>query len=356
MAAPPGPASTKAAPPGPAPARAAAQARTAQAPTATARPAATRAAPAPAPPADAAGPAPASAPAPREARRPPGRTVSGVCHGTLGELYQGPLRAGPVPDIAVVSFPVERHSWVHFTPGAHPPNPLPLGSKSATAARLFLEHFGLTLPPGRWSAHSDLRVGVGMASSTADIVATLRCLFRLFALPYDPDVVLRVLAAIERADSVFLDEFALHLSGGHRVVRRLGTEIGFHTAYVTEPGTVDTAAVTGPLLRHYRRRGDEYERCLTDLLKGFSTGDPAAVARAATTSAALSQDVLPKASFDHVLAHRERFGADGVFVAHTGCLIGYLFTGRPDAGLKSELSAFFHSLGHQCSFAQGGYG
>ncbi|MFF3488442.1 hypothetical protein ACFYXC_34990 [Streptomyces sp. NPDC002701] len=285
-----------------------------------------------------------------------GRTVSGVCHGTLRELYQGPLRADTEPDIAIVSFPVDRHSWTHFTQDTRPPGSPPVGAKSANAARLFLEHFGLTLPPGRWSTHSDLRVGVGMASSTADIVATLRCLFRLFALPYDTEVVLGILAAVERADSVFLDEFALYLSGRHQVVRRLGTDIGFHTAYLTEPGTVDTSAVTGLLLAHYRRHGEEYERCLTDLLKGFASGDPAAVARAATASATLSQSVLPKATFDSMLAHRERFGADGIFVAHTGCLIGYLFPGRLHTDLKSDLSAFFHSLGHQCSFARGGYG
>ncbi|MER6708602.1 hypothetical protein [Streptomyces fumanus] len=290
---------------------------------------------------------------------PSGPTVSGVCHGTLGELYQGPLRAGPDPEIAVVSFPVDRHSWVHFTPRATVgPAPLapPLGEKARRAARLFLDHYGLTLPPGDWHTHSELPVGVGMASSTADIVATLRCLFRVFRLPYDLQVVLGVLAAIERADSVFLDEFALYLSGRHRVVRRLGTDIGFHTAFVTEPGTVDTAAVTPLLLDHYRRRGDEYQRCLTDLVKGFDSGDAAAVARAATVSAALSQEVLPKATFGSLLAHRQRFGADGVFVAHTGCLAGYLYTARPRAHVKADLSAFFHSLGHQCTFAQGGYG
>ncbi|MEZ7005288.1 hypothetical protein [Streptomyces sp. AD55] len=292
-----------------------------------------------------------AAPAP-----PPGTGVVGVCHGTLGELYQGPLRAGPDPDIALVSFPVGLRTWTTFTPGAVPPGPSPLGERSATAARLFLEHYGRTLPPGRWSTRSELRVGVGMASSTADIVATLRCLFRLFGLPYDDDVVVRVLARIERSDSVFLDEFALHLSGRHRVVRRLGTAIGFHTAYLTEPGTVDTAAVTGLLLAHYRRHGPEYEQCLADLLKGFASGDPAAVARAATTSAALSQRVLPKATFAPVLERRERFGADGVFVAHTGSLVGYLFRRRPDAALARDLRAFFRSLGHQCSFAQGGYG
>ncbi|GGX31045.1 GHMP family kinase ATP-binding protein [Streptomyces lomondensis] len=286
------------------------------------------------------------------------RVGSGSCHGTLGELYQGPLRAGPDPDIAVVSFPVERYSRVSFTPGAAPGphRPPPLGEKSATAARLFLEHYGLRLPPGEWTAHSELRVGVGMASSTADIVATLRCLFQVFSLPYDRGVVVGILAAIERADSVFLDEFALYLSGRHRLVRRLGRDIGFHTAFVTEPGTVDTAAVTPLLLEHYRRRGDAYERCLTGLLTGFARGDAAAVARAATTSAVLSQEVLPKATFASVLAHRERFGADGVFVAHTGCLTGYLFTRRPDSRLRSELAAFFRSLGHPCSFARAGYG
>ncbi|MET9290864.1 hypothetical protein [Streptomyces sp. NPDC003077] len=284
------------------------------------------------------------------------RPACGVCHGTLGELYQGPLRAGPRPDIALVSFPVDRHSWVYFTPGTGPPDPLPPGEKSATAARLFLDRYGLTLPPGRWSTHSDLRVGVGMASSTADIVATLRCLFHVFSLPYDPQAVTGILAAIERADSVFLDEFALYLSARHRVVRRLGTALGFHTAYITEPGTVDTTAVTPLLLRQYRRRAEEYERCLTDLLKGFSAADPAAVARAATTSAVLSQEVLPKRTFDAVLAHREELGADGVFVAHTGSLVGYLFVRRPTPSAKDDISAFFHSLGHQCSFAQGGYG
>ncbi|MGW1139423.1 GHMP family kinase ATP-binding protein [Streptomyces zhihengii] len=289
---------------------------------------------------------------------PLGRGSTGVCHGTLGELYQGPLRAGPDPDIAVVSFPFDRHSWVHFTPEGGPgplPGSLPLGEKAQRAVRLFLERTGRTLPPGRLSAHSDLTVGVGMASSTADIVAALRCLFRVFALPEDPDAVRDVLASIERADSVFLEEFALYLSARHRVVRRLGTGTVFHTAFVTEPGTVDTSATTPVLLRHYRRRGDEYERCLTDLLKGFSSGDAAAVARAATTSAVLSQEALPKRTFSAVLAHREEFGADGVFVAHTGSLVGYLFARRPAPSLKGELSAFYRSLGHPCTFAQGGF-
>ncbi len=279
------------------------------------------------------------------------RTVSGVCHGTLGELFQGPVGDG----IGVVSFPVDRYAWAHFTAGGAP-DPLPPLPKAAHSARLFLAEYGLSLPPGRWTSHTELDVGVGMASSTADIVATLRCLFRVFGLPYDPAVVIAILAEIERADSVFLDEFALYLSDRHRVVERLGTAIGFHTCFVVEPGAVDTCAVTPMLLEHYDRRAAAYLACREALLAAFCAGDARGVALAAGTSAALSQKVLPKQTYDAVAAHRAEFGADGTFVAHTGRVIGYLFTTRLARGRMDELSAFFRDLGYQCSFAWGGYG
>ncbi|CAL9346362.1 hypothetical protein SUDANB15_00369 [Streptomyces sp. enrichment culture] len=79
-----------------------------------------------------------------------------------------------------------------------------------------------------------------------------------------------------RKRHVFLDESALSLSGRHRVVRRPGTGLGLHTAYVDEPGTVDTAAVTDPL-------------------KGFAPDAPAAVARAATATKRTRRRWFPQA-------------------------------------------------------------
>jgi uncharacterized protein involved in propanediol utilization len=282
---------------------------------------------------------------------PLARTVSGVCHGTLGELFQGPVQSG----IGLVSFPVDRYSWAHFSTGGDP-DPLPPLPKAARGAALFLDWYGLRLPPGRWTSHTELDVGVGMASSTADIVATLRCLFQAFGQPYEPAAVIDILSRIERADSVFLDEFALYLSDQHRVVTRLGTTVGFHTCFIIEPGAVDTGAVTPLLLAHYTRRARAYQSCMDTLLTAFHAGDAAGVARAASISAALSQEVLPKLTYDAVAAHRADFGADGIFVAHTGRVIGYLFTARLSRTRMDELSAFFRDLGHQCSFAWGGYG
>jgi uncharacterized protein involved in propanediol utilization len=283
-------------------------------------------------------------------------TASGVCNGTLGELFQGPVRHRGRSGIGLVSFPVDRYAFAHFTEGDGDAEPLPALPKAALGARLFLRRKGLRLPAGRWSHHTELDVGVGMASSTADIVATLRCLFQVFDLPYEAGAVTGILSRIERADSVFLEEFALYLSDRHEVAERLGTAIGFHTCFIVEPGTVDTAAVTPLLTEHYHRRGDAYRTCLDELLAAFQAGDAAGVARVSTTSAALSQEVLPKRSYDAVIAHRRHFGAAGIFVAHTGRVIGYLFTGRLTRERMDELSAFFLGIGHQCQFAWGGYG
>ncbi|MCP2257841.1 threonine kinase (EC 2.7.1.-) [Streptoalloteichus tenebrarius] len=292
---------------------------------------------------------------------------SGVCQGTLGELFQGPFPHGGRQEIAIVSLPVDRFSWVYFTEhGAGPDRPDGTGAgaedlagagrtKSQRAVDFFLAHHGLRLPPGRWDFHTELTVGAGMASSTADVVATLRCLFRLFDLAYDQRLVRAALAEIERADSVFLDEFALYLSGRHEVVHHFGDKVGLYTCYTTEGGSVDTEDLGEELLAHYALHSTAYQYCLDELVTAFRAGDVGAIGRCATRSAELGQLVVPKRSFDEVRANQRAFRADGIFVAHTGSIIGYLFRERPDRARMDDLSAFFRELGQQCHFARGGW-
>jgi uncharacterized protein involved in propanediol utilization len=284
----------------------------------------------------------------------------GVSCGTLGELYQGPYWVRSQPQIAIVSLPVAKYSWCYFTRDEERSDTLALDfadrPKSLEAARRFLDRYQQSAPRGRWQLHSELPVGKGMASSTADIVATLRCLYNVFGLPYDQRVVTEILRGIERTDTVFLDEFALYLSGHHRVVARLGDRVGLHTCYVVEDAVVDTDDVTEQLLHDYGSRAGRYGRCLSALLDAFRGHDARAVARSATASAQLSQDVVPKRCFEDVLATQHELGADGVFVAHTGSVIGYLFRAPPGRSQMDELSAFFRGLGYQCAFAKAGWG
>ncbi|MGO4778101.1 hypothetical protein AB4084_21775, partial [Lysobacter sp. 2RAB21] len=109
-----------------------------------------------------------------------------------------------------------------------------------------------------------------------------------------------------------------------------------------------------PLLRHYQRHLPSYRRGLQQAIEAFDGGDAAAICECATHSAQLAQWVTPKAHFEALAQRRRELGADGIVVAHTGSLLGYLFVSRPDAARMSELSSFFRGLGRQCRFAETG--
>lgn len=282
---------------------------------------------------------------------------SGICHGTLGELVQGPYTRDGELHIGLVSLPLRRYSWMHFEPDAEGDVDVDLAhrQKCRRAMALYLHAAGRRLPPGRWSCESELLQGKGMASSTADMVATIRCLDSLFARRTSLEGIAAILRQVERSDSVFLDRYALYLSARQEVVCPLPASPAFHACYIDEGESVDTEALGPHLLDHYHRHLDAYRRNLTCAIAAFRTRDLAGIARCATTSARLAQPAVPKRHLDALLHEQRHFSADGIVVAHTGSLIGYLYRRRPTPALMGELSAFFRGLGHQCRFAQTGF-
>lgn len=279
---------------------------------------------------------------------------SGICNGTLGELLQGPLIRDGNLQIAIISLPIRRYSWAHYLCGAMADNEAELTKrpKCRRAIELYLRDHEAILPEGIWAFSSELPWGRGMASSTADIVAAVRCLDAIFDRQSSPDLIKMVLRGIERSDSVFLESYALYLSGLQEVVRVLPGNPIFHVCYIDEEREIDTEAVTPRLVAHYANHLPEYQRNLDAMLAAFDRADPAGIARCATQSAILGQSAIPKRSLAAMLDNQTRFGADGVVVAHTGSLIGYLFVDRPGAMRIGQLSAFFLSLGYQCQYAQ----
>lgn len=281
---------------------------------------------------------------------------SGVCHGTLGELWQGPCEHDGELHIGLISLPVRRYSWMHFLPGedGEPERDLDGKDKCRRAIEAYLRLHGRRLPSGRFSHDSELPVGKGMASSTADVVATVRCLDRVFGLSTPLDALTALLRGIERSDSVFLDRYALYLSGRQQVLREFEHAPRLHACYIDEGGTVETEKLAEPLLRHYRRHLSSYRIHLDLAVDAFERGDAVAICEVATRSAQLAQWVTPKAHLEILLRHRRELGADGVAIAHTGSLLGYLFAQRPDSARLGEVSAFFAGLGRTCRFVETG--
>ena len=292
-----------------------------------------------------------------QAHRAAQTVYSGVCHGTLGELLQGPFIRTDGLHIAIISLPIRRYSWAHFMPGEHSDldEDFATKPKSRRALEIYQSLCGRSMPPGRWTYDSELLQGKGMASSTADIVATIRCLDAVFRHHSSPDVISAILRDIERSDSVFLEGHALYLSARQEVVHHFTANPRFHLCYIDEGEPVDTEALAPALLAHYDRYRADYLANLDTAVRAFSEANLLDICRCATRSAILGQQVLPKRTLDPLLSQQPRYKADGVVVAHTGSLVGYLYIRRPTAVEIGELSSFFRGMGYQCRFVETGF-
>ncbi|WP_344423659.1 hypothetical protein [Amycolatopsis minnesotensis] len=290
-----------------------------------------------------------------EAGGPRSRYFSGICHGTLGELWQGPVRHRGRDEIGIVTLPIPLYSRATYVTSPVPAVSEAPTPKRAAAIREFQRKYQVTLPPGRWMFDSQLQTSKGMASSTADIVATVRCLFNLHAIEYDETALRGILRGIERSDPVFLDEHALYLSGKQEIVRTFPAALAFTVCYVVLDAQVDTEVFTSAKLgRSYQRNRREYERSLSSVLSALETGDHRAVAAQATRSAALAQAYLHHPIIDELIENRRGLSALGVTRAHTGAIAALLYPAEVERSRMEQACAFFHERKLSCAFTRGG--
>lgn len=287
-------------------------------------------------------------------------THLGICRGSLGELFQGPSFHCD-DEIVIISALIRQHSAVRLT-AAEQNVPVELAGrlqidqvshpKAFKALDLFCALKGVEVPGGVWSIESGLAVGRGMASSTADIVAIVRCAASYHGLEVSVAELIQILSEIERSDSVFLDQLALFCSSRHQVIQVFDRLPTLYAAYFHEPDVVDTEGSKASLLAHYQDYRSSYHSLYQYTLQAFGNRDRQGICQASTRSSQLGQYVIQKPHFVELHNRMHQFKADGVITAHTGSVLGYLFCRHPDRRLLEFLCTFFANLGGQCRLAE----
>lgn len=245
----------------------------------------------------------------------------GFARGTFGELLQGSLDSG-LPFL--VTFPIRAGTTAYFTGDAPGDgvNVMPTGKvKSRRLAEEFLSALGLPVR-GVLRLLSDLPEGKGMASSSADLVATARAIADYWRHPMPTSLVQRCMARIEPSDGVMFDDVVVFAHREARLLERLGRVPPAVVIGLDEGGQVDTIEYNHAL--SHRRRNGVYPRLLDDLREGFQRGDLAAVGRVATRSALLNQEYLHKRRLDDLLRISDECGGLGVITTHSGTCLGVL--------------------------------
>lgn len=267
----------------------------------------------------------------------------GRAFGTFGELLQGVL---PDPDRDfLVTLPIARYSRALFVPDPQRPDVTVLPPQKVRAremAALLVRHFGLE-SGGILRIRSQLPMGKGMASSSADLVATARAVASALGRRLPTGVLLDLLRQIEPSDGVMFPGAVAFYHRKVRLAGLLGDLPPLTIVGTDEGGAVDTLAFNQIPKPFTAQDKDEYRGLLAELALAINDQNPVAIGRIATRSAVLNQKLLPKRHLEAVLRMVERVGGLGVAVAHSGTCLGALLS-PAEPSYPEQLSALRRGL------------
>ncbi|MDE0602223.1 MAG: GHMP kinase [bacterium] len=255
--------------------------------------------------------------------------ASASAPGACGELAQGMLEG----NLVMVTCPIDLFSTatVEISRGAgvvHGPDNSP---KSSMAVAKTLQHLGRTDVNARLHLESPLPRQKGMASSTADIIASIGA--TAVALGESLPVVRQaeLALAIEPSDGTMFPGVTLFDHRTGLVARPLGDPPPMEVLVLEFVDQVDTEAFNQvdrrPLLE---RRSGRFLEAFRLITAGLEAGDGGLIGMGATLDAIAYQDVYPNRYLEAGLALARTTGAVGVNVAHSGTVVGLLFLDDPE--------------------------
>ncbi len=259
--------------------------------------------------------------------------MRGAGHATChhGEILQGAFRDGEGrPCLGLVTLPMTGlGSSAEFTRGNGRLTVFPEDRvKALRAAELTVQECADEPCGGHLRLHGDIPVGLGMGSSTSDVIAAVRAVAASFGRTLPPETIARLAVRAERAsDPLMLTHRPLLFAQREgRVLEVLGRALpaAVVVGCVTGNGRpVQTLAV--PADSYGDDDLDAYERMRRQLRVAVLCGDVGLLGRVCTESARRHQRLLAKPELDVLVDIAARAGAAGVQVAHSGNVAGLLF-------------------------------
>lgn len=248
-------------------------------------------------------------------------TIKVKAPGSCGELVQGTINGVNF----LITCPVDWYSEVTAASENSLVQPEP---KTAAAVAKTLEYLKMS-GTVELAVTSGLPVGKGMASSSADIsaacqAAALQAAGRMLSCDEIADIAL----AIEPTDGIFYPGIIMfdHVDGTIR--QQLGNPPPMYIAVFDVGGQVDTLAFNSreDLARLNQAKEQQVITAVKLVTQGLQTGDARLIGQGATLSALANQSILYKPCLEQVVQLGHDFGAVGVCAAHSGTVIGVMFS------------------------------
>lgn len=250
--------------------------------------------------------------------------------GSCGELVQGSLSGQPF----LVTSPIAQYAIIEFYT-KNQVEMLPLLPKSLQALEATLQYCqgpSLKRYLQEWTIKREntLPVGKGMASSSADLAGIIAGSALTLGISLEPCEIAQLALAIEPTDGVFFPGIVQfnHVTGNF--CQSLGMPPKISIAVFDGGGEVDTLKFNcrPDLGRLNREKEEQVRQSLYWVKRGIAQNRPDYLAYGATLSAQANQKILYKPALAELLAIGQEKGALGVCAAHSGTVLGLMFSNK----------------------------
>ncbi|RUW21603.1 MULTISPECIES: GHMP kinase [unclassified Mesorhizobium] len=200
--------------------------------------------------------------------------------------------------------------------------------KAKRAVELALKTFARITIGGHLTIESNIPIGRGMGSSTADVLASILAVLNYLDLQSTPDRVMEIAVSAETAcDSTLFSQQAVLFAHREGFViesfRNPLPPIDVISVDTTPSQTVDTLLFKPAQYNPFEI--GVFRPLRSVMRRAINDSDVGLLGRVATASALINERFLPKPRLHDIEAIGTRYGALGVQVAHSGTVVGLMF-------------------------------
>ncbi|AUA38684.1 cobalamin biosynthesis L-threonine PduX-like kinase [Clostridioides difficile] len=247
----------------------------------------------------------------------------GICPASCGEFVQGIID----DEEYLCSYAIDMYSEVYIEEKLVDIN---LGRyKSRLAIEKVFEKFNL---PKKYTKNislninSKIPVGKGMASSTADIGATIKATLSLIDKDLSSEEISKLAAEIEPTDSIFIDKNSIFNPLNGTVIKYLGNLTNAKVIILEPNKVLDTMKIR--LRQDYNKLKVENKEVIKKsfalLEEGLKKNNLSLVGEACTLSSLANENIEKKEYLNEIIKISKKYGAYGVNIAHSGTVVGIL--------------------------------
>jgi uncharacterized protein involved in propanediol utilization len=272
----------------------------------------------------------------------------GEHYGTCGELVQGFLSEGKQFHVTCPinkTSSVKAHIRKDFTPKINYPDGFSKIKKAAELALKSLDKDWYSVDIERWS---DLDIGKGMGSSTADIIATVKAIYSAFNAEVSEQILIDIATTIESSDGSMVDGMVAFNHKNGEIYHRFNYYPKFNIVIIIPESTYNTESIK---FAGKELDSKKFEKIFNKLQKADIKNDIKLFAKCAMKSADLNLEYLPNKLIYQIRKDMKKNKKIlGYCVGHTGNVCGALFMPN-DAGRLSA-TKYAIELGQKLSNAK----